>query len=63
MYKELSAPLLEKHGQVVKRTDKTMSFWQSANEGMAPPKDPKLQAERAADVWRARLGIYDDKRR
>ena len=61
LYKELSTPLLEKHGITAKRTEKAMNFWQVATDQMAPPKDPKLQAERAAEVWRARLGIYDDK--
>lgn len=63
LYKELSTPLLERYGLTVKRVDKAMSFWQVANEQIAPPKDPKLAAERAAEVWRARLGIYDDKKR
>lgn len=62
LYRELSTPLLEKYGITAKRTEKAMNFWQVATDQMAPPKDPKLQAERAAEVWRARLGIYDDKK-
>lgn len=60
LYKELSTPLLEKYGPTAKRADKAMDFWQVATDQMAPPKDPKLAAERAAEVWRARLGIYGD---
>lgn len=60
LYKELSTPLLEKYGPTAKRSDKAMDFWQVATDQMAPPKDPKLAAERAAEVWRARLGIYGD---
>lgn len=63
LYKELSTPLLERYGHAVKRTDKAMGFWQVANDQMQPPKDPKQQAERAAEVWRARLGIYGDTQR
>lgn len=62
LYRDLSTPLLEKYGITAKRTEKAMNFWQVATDQMAPPKDPKLQAERAAEVWRARLGIYDDKK-
>ena len=61
LYRELSQPLLERYGVSAKRTDKAMNFWQVATDQMVPPKDPKLAAERAAEVWRARLGIYDDR--
>ena len=40
-----------------------MGFWQVATDHVQPPKDPKQQAERAAEVWRARLGIYGDTQR
>jgi len=60
LFREVSKPLLERHGQQVKRTDKAMNFWSTAAESSLPTKDPKVAAERAADVWRARLGIYDD---
>jgi len=60
LYKELSQPLLERYGVTAKRTEKAMNFWQVTTDQMAPPKDPKLAAERASELWRARLGIYDD---
>ena len=64
LYKELSKPLLERYGTTVKRTDKAMMFWEVAKEKTnTQASDPKVAAERAANVWRARLGIYDDKKR
>jgi len=63
LYKELSAKMLSKYGQTVKRSDKAYAFWEVANQGLAPSvPNPKAAAERAAGVWRARLGIYDERK-
>lgn len=63
LYKELSTKILAKFGQTVKRSDKAYAFWEVANTALAPNvPNPKAAAERAAGVWRARLGIYDERK-